>query len=147
MALDRNGLEILSRGECLELLGHAHIGRVALSVGALPVILPVNFAMMAGDVVVRSGPGTKMDAALDHTVVAFEVDAFSALDHTGRSVLVQGLASEIVHPAELSRASQLPLRPWTGDGMSRYIRIRTQQISGRRLIHQVAPVAVTPTQL
>ena len=131
---DRNGLAILTRDECFELLGRAHVGRIALSIGALPVILPVNFHLLDDDVIVRSGPGTKMDAALTHTVVAFEVDAFSPLDHSGWSVLVQGLATEIVDPEELRRAAALPLRAWADDRINRFIRIRTYEVSGRRLV-------------
>ena len=137
---DRNGLAILTRDECFELLGRAHVGRIALSIGALPVILPVNFHLLDRDVIVRSGPGTKMDAALTHAVVAFEVDAFSPLDHTGWSVMVQGLATEIVDPDELRRAAALPLRAWADDRINRFIRIRSQEISGRRLVHRAQPL-------
>ena len=45
MERDRNGLEILDRSECLRLLAGSSVGRVAVSVGALPVILPVNFRL------------------------------------------------------------------------------------------------------
>jgi nitroimidazol reductase NimA-like FMN-containing flavoprotein (pyridoxamine 5'-phosphate oxidase superfamily) len=135
MPVDRNGLEILSREECLHLLAHAHVGRIALSVRALPVVLPVNFAVLDDDIVMRSGPGTKLDAALDNAVVAFEVDSFQPLDHTGWSVMVQGIASEITDDLRLARAMALPLRPWAGERMNRYIRIATHEISGRRLSH------------
>ena len=104
MVLDRNGLEILSRDECLELLDRAHVGRIGLCMGALPVILPINLRMLDGDVIVRSGPGSKLDAALNHAVVALEVDAFSPFDHTGWSVMVQGLATEIVDDVGRRRA-------------------------------------------
>ena len=35
MEIDRNGLEVLDRGQCLALLGSAHVGRIGLSSGAL----------------------------------------------------------------------------------------------------------------
>jgi nitroimidazol reductase NimA-like FMN-containing flavoprotein (pyridoxamine 5'-phosphate oxidase superfamily) len=141
MVIDRNGLDVLSVDECFELLSLAHVGRIALSIGALPVILPVNFHLLDDDVVVRSAPGTKMDAAVSHTVVAFEADAFSPMDHTGWSVLVQGLADEISDPSELRRASALPLRAWASDCVNRFIRIRSQEISGRRLARRAEPLA------
>jgi len=145
MAVDRNGLEIVSREECFHLLSLAHVGRIALSIGALPVILPVNFHLLDDDIIVRSGPGTKMDAALSHTVVAFEVDAFSPMDHTGWSVLVQGLAHEISDPGELRRASALPLRAWASDRVTRFIRIRPQEVSGRRLVQGAATLVTAAT--
>ena len=145
MVIDRNGLDVLSVDECFELLSLAHVGRIALSIGALPVILPVNFHLLDDDIIVRSGPGTKMDAALSHTVVAFEVDAFSPMDHTGWSVLVQGLAHEICDPGELRRASALPLRAWASDRVNRFIRIRPQQVSGRRLVQGASTLVTAST--
>src|SRR5205823_2298678 len=108
----------------------------AVTMRALPVILPVNFCMLDGDVVLRSGPGTKLDAALANAVVAFEVDSFASMEHTGWSVMVQGVASQITDPREQARAAQLPLRPWSGEGRKRYVRIRTHEITGRRLAHR-----------
>ena len=43
-----------------------------MSVGALPAILPVNYSLVNGDIVFRTGKELKLRAALDHTVVAFE---------------------------------------------------------------------------
>ena len=42
VSYDRNGLEILDRASCLQLLGSAHVGRIALTMGALPVVFPVH---------------------------------------------------------------------------------------------------------
>src|SRR4051812_10231973 len=126
MEFDRNGLEILSRGECLRLLTDAHVGRIAVSMSALPVVLPVNFCMLDDDVVIRTGPGSKLEAATNHAVVAFEADSFSYFDHGGWSVLVQGVASEIVDTETFERALRLPLRAWAGNGLNRFVRVRTQ---------------------
>jgi nitroimidazol reductase NimA-like FMN-containing flavoprotein (pyridoxamine 5'-phosphate oxidase superfamily) len=127
-------LEVLSREECLELLAAAGIGRIAVSIGALPVILPVHIAMLDGDTFLRTGPGTKLDAAMANAVVALEADAFSAEDGSGWSVLVQGMAAEVTDPATLERAAALPLPMWPGgDAGGRIVRIRSQAVSGRRL--------------
>ncbi len=42
MHVDRNGLEVLEREECLRLLAGATIGRLGITIGTLPVVLPVN---------------------------------------------------------------------------------------------------------
>ena len=84
MPSDRNGLHVLSRYECLHLLAAGHVGRIGLSVQALPVVLPVNYAVLDGGVVLRSGAGTKLDAAL---------------------ALELGLANRVVEPAELASAA------------------------------------------
>jgi nitroimidazol reductase NimA-like FMN-containing flavoprotein (pyridoxamine 5'-phosphate oxidase superfamily) len=132
MTNDRNGLTILSRPECVEMLGTVPVGRIALSVGALPVVLPVNFAMLDDDVVIRTVAGSRLEAAATNAVVAFEADQVDPAAKGGWSVLVQGVASEITDPDELERARRMPLDPWSGvDG--HYLRIATRFVSGRRL--------------
>lgn len=130
---DGNGMEILSRTECMALLDCGHIGRVGVSLGALPVVLPVNYALLDGDIVIRTRPGTKLDGALAGAVVAFEVDHVDPLYHEGWSVLVQGRAAVIDDPETLAQAGRLPLRPWVGRGDHRYIAIRAELVSGRRI--------------
>jgi nitroimidazol reductase NimA-like FMN-containing flavoprotein (pyridoxamine 5'-phosphate oxidase superfamily) len=132
LSRDRNGLEILPREACLQLLAAAHIGRVALNMAAMPVVLPVNFALFEGDIVIRTGPGSKLSAAIKNAVVGFEVDDVDPLYHTGWSVLVCGMAREIVDPEEMARVRRIPLTPWAGDG-DHFVRIPTELVSGRRL--------------
>ena len=68
MRMSVQDLELLSPEECEQLLAQQSIGRVGISMGALPVVLPVNYAMLDGDVVIRTGAGTKLDAALSGQV-------------------------------------------------------------------------------
>src|SRR5690242_2358427 len=70
--LDRHGLELLTRVECLGLLASRGLGRVSVSMGALPVILPVAYRVAGEAVIIRTTPGTRLDAALANQVVAFE---------------------------------------------------------------------------
>lgn len=132
--LDRYGLEVLSRRECLELLARSSVGRIAVSVNALPAIFPVNFAVMGEGVVFRTGTGMKLAAAVTNSVVAFEVDEFDHDHRGGWSVMVVGKASEIADDSELQVAERLELRPWAiGVERTRFIRIDTEMISGRRM--------------
>lgn len=133
MYLDRNGLEVLDREDSLALLAPGGIGRVLVTLDALPAAFPVNFALLDGDVVFRSGTGVKLQAALRNTVVGFEVDDFDGADHTGWSVLVTGHCSEIEQSAELARARRLPLRPWAPSEPTRFVRIHSQLVTGRRI--------------
>jgi nitroimidazol reductase NimA-like FMN-containing flavoprotein (pyridoxamine 5'-phosphate oxidase superfamily) len=135
-------LEQLSEEECAHILETAAIGRVGVTMGALPVILPVNYAMLDGDVVIRTSDGTKLDAALRGAVVAFEIDHVDPMYHGGWSVLVQGRASEIVDGAEQARARRLPLVPWADGNRDHFVRIRTERLSGRRLVVGRAPVSM-----
>lgn len=133
MELDRHGLEKLDRDQCLTLLGTRSIGRVAVTIAALPAIFPVNFTLMDDDIVFRSSPGSKLTAAAQRAVVAFEVDDVDNMYHSGWSVLVVGPASEITDRAELERAERLPLTPWAPGSKGHYIRIRSELVSGRRI--------------
>jgi len=131
MPFDRNDLEVLDRHECLRLLAGHSVGRVGLSKGALPVILPVNFYLDGERVLVRTGFGTKLAAAMRNAVVCLEVDEIDPVYHAGWSVLVTGTARELVGE-EAERAMALPLRPWSGHG-DHVIAIDIELVSGRRL--------------
>jgi nitroimidazol reductase NimA-like FMN-containing flavoprotein (pyridoxamine 5'-phosphate oxidase superfamily) len=130
--VDRNGLVVLSREECLELLAGATLGRIGVSVGALPLVLPVNFCVDGDHIVLRTGAGTKLDAASRHAVVSFEVDDIDPHFHGGWSVVVTGMAAPLASEAELARARALPLVPWAAPG-DRYVAITLEDVSGRRI--------------
>ncbi|MGO9583707.1 MAG: pyridoxamine 5'-phosphate oxidase family protein [Acidimicrobiales bacterium] len=122
----------LSRNECLRLLATSPIGRVGLSVEALPAVLPVNFAVFDGDVVFRTAEGTKLHAAMAGRVLAFEADGYSTDGLSGWSVLVQGVARLVTEPTELQRALQLTVEPWAVEGAAdQIVRITSTMISGR----------------
>lgn len=130
----RDRLVELTREECLIRLGRGGVGRVAVSVGALPAILPVNYAMVDGDVVFCTGAGTKLEAALTSAVVAFEVDDTESMSHCGWSVLVVGVAHIVEDPSTLVRDGKAPaLSPWAGGDRDRFVRIETAVITGRQL--------------
>jgi hypothetical protein len=126
------GLDVIPPDECRTLLATRRVGRVAVCTGR-PAILPVVYALLDGDVVFRTAPGEKLIAAALHRTVAFEVDDFSEATRTGWSVDVIGEAHEIVHPDELARAERLGLEPWAGDVRDRFVRIHTEDVSGRRI--------------
>ena len=117
------GLELLTEADCLLLLAGAEIGRVGVSVGALPAIFPVNYRVENGQIFFRTGEGVKLRAALDHTVVAFEVDQANADLQEGWSVLVVGMASEVAD--EISGDFDgLGPTPWAGGQRRHLIRIQ-----------------------
>ncbi|MEX2556106.1 MAG: pyridoxamine 5'-phosphate oxidase family protein [Actinomycetota bacterium] len=126
-------LEELTREQCLALLATVTVGRLGVSIQALPAILPVNFALAGDQIVIRTVPGTKLDAAIHQRVVAFEVDDHDPAGAWGWSVLICGQGSEITDPSELAEARALPLRAWAfRDGSAdRFLRIETALVSGR----------------
>src|SRR5262245_9892659 len=112
MEVDRNGLEVLSREDCLRLLGTARLGRVAASSGALPIILPVNFCFDGLQILIRTGRGTQLDAATRNTVVAFEADEIEPAWNAGWSVTVTGFARRLSDPDEMAAAQRSTLGGW-----------------------------------
>lgn len=133
LEVDRNGLEVLDRGECLRLLGTATLGRVGISFGALPNILPVNFRLVGDEIAFRTTVGTKLDAAACNAVVAFEVDDLDPMYHTGWSVVVLGLAREVTDDAERRRFEAAHIPRWAPVDAQRVVAISTEMISGRRI--------------
>lgn len=133
MEVDRNGLEVLDRDECLRLLAHKRFGRVGVTDGALPTILPVNYWSDGTSVYVRTSPGTKLDAALRDAVVAFEVDDVDMFDHAGWSVVVTGVAREVTDRDELEGLAGAPIGRWAPGPDGHVIAISTELVSGRRL--------------
>jgi uncharacterized protein len=129
--VDRNGFEVLGRDECMQLLATARLGRIGITSGALPVILPVNFRLFGDLILFRTSRGTKLEAATRETVVAFEVDAMDPLEHSGWSVLVTGIARQ-VDPDELGVDPKRVPR-WAPGEESSLVAVSTELVSGRRL--------------
>jgi uncharacterized protein len=83
MQLIDENLEILDERECLRLVGTARVGRVAISRGEVPVVLPVNYALVGGEIMFFTGIGSKLNAALQGRTVAFEVDDIDVDSESG----------------------------------------------------------------
>lgn len=133
MDIDRNGMVVLGRDECLLRLGRRGIGRVAVTVGALPAIFPINYAIHDGDVYFRTASGTKLATAARNAVVAFEVDEVDRLSHLGWSVQVVGPAATVEDADVRGDLAQLPLERWIGDSADTLVRIRSELVSGREI--------------
>jgi uncharacterized protein len=123
----------LTRSQCFELLAREHLGRVAVIDDLGPVVFPVNFVLDRHMVVLRTDEGTKLDAAIKGSRVAFEIDGTDTAAHTGWSVLVRGEAVEVTDPAELARLRRLPLHPWAPGAKAHYVRILPAALTGRRI--------------
>ena len=130
-----SGLELteLSRKECLRLLASVPVGRIGLTIAALPALLPVNFALLDGDVVFRTVDGAKLHAATVGRVLAFEADGYASNGRSGWSVLVQGVSRLVTDPTELHRALQATVEPWAVDGAAdQIVRIPSTVVSGHQ---------------
>jgi transcriptional regulator with XRE-family HTH domain len=123
----------LMPAECRRLIAPGGIGRIAFSTASGPIVLPVNFAVVAGTIVIRTGEGTAIDGHADGPV-AFEVDHIDEALSQGWSVLIRGHAHRVTHPAELDRMRHdVTLWPWPGDERDVYVRIISDIVTGRRI--------------
>jgi uncharacterized protein len=127
-------LEDLSRAECLELLAARHFGRIGVVADGQPIIFPVNNVFDDGHMAVRTDPGAKLTAAAQGRV-AFEVDEIDESSHTGWSVLVTGVGWEVTDGLDATSVTtrRFPVDTWAPGQKSRWIRIESEQVSGRRL--------------
>jgi len=126
-------MEVVSRREALQLLRSTPVGRVVVTIGALPAALPVNFVVVDDDVWFLTGAGTKLRAAIENAVVAFEADGFEGLGHTGWSVLVQGHATEVTDPAQVENARRAGLGAWLPSSPASLVRVASEIVAGRRI--------------
>jgi uncharacterized protein len=131
--IDRNGLEILSHQQCLRLLGTQVLGRIGITVDALPVVLPVNYRLCSDQIVIQTERGTRLaHATASRAVVAFEVDEIDA-DGLGWSVAFTGITSEINDRDLLSQLRSMPFTRWVRHADDRYVSISVDDASGRRI--------------
>ena len=123
----------LSRTECLALLHQKQLGRVGVSIDALPAIFPVFIAVVDDAVVFRTVPGTKLSAASSGSIVALEVDAFDEGTGHGWSVLVRGVATELADGARATLARQRLHTTWIDGAPEHLVEISLDLVTGRRL--------------
>ena len=128
------GLELLEDDDCFELLALQSIGRVALTMGALPVVFPVNYKLDGRTILFRTGPGVKLAAAAHRAVIAFEVDDTDPAVRSGWSVLAVGVASLVDDPGELARLDRLAVSAWAGGNRQSLVKVPVEMISGRRIL-------------
>ena len=117
MLTSQRSLEALSGQESVGLLSAALIGRVVFSVGALPAVVPVTFAVLEMDPVTR----------------------------TGWSVVVTGVA-EVVTDAVRRALIHSVVEPYAPGDHQVYIRIPLSVVTGRRVTACTRrPLATPPT--
>lgn len=127
--------ELLDQGACRELLGLSHIARVAMSIGALPTIVPVTYVIDGDTVVFRVATGAEL-ADVNDSVLAFEVGYIDPSGQGGWSVLAVGVANEISDLATRAALALRPHHPWVLAERDRLYRLTLDLVSGTRIIGQ-----------
>jgi uncharacterized protein len=129
--MDAEGLEVLVAEQCLELLAGSRLGRIAVTIGAVPAIFPVHYRLVDGQIVFRTGEATNLHTASANTVVAFEVDDVDPSWAEGWSV---GVAREIRDNVALALALDQAPNLWDAGVGAHVISILPAFVSGRRFV-------------
>jgi uncharacterized protein len=133
MDSDSPVLEQLSRSESLRLMDSVPVGRIVYTRQALPAVELVNFALVDGDIVIRTHAEGKLAAATRGAVVAFEADSVDLAGHAGWSVTIVGEARAVTDGAEIRSLERIPLNPWLAENRDHFIRITPSIVNGRRV--------------
>lgn len=132
-------IEMLTESACLRLLGTVRVGRVALTRRALPVVLPVSFALDGSALILRTAVGSALATSPDDMVVAFEAGELDPDTGSGWSVLVTGTMQTISEAVAVARAEQLHPAAWVSDDLHRFVRLTPGLVSGNRVEHPPGP--------
>jgi nitroimidazol reductase NimA-like FMN-containing flavoprotein (pyridoxamine 5'-phosphate oxidase superfamily) len=130
-----HGVVLLSEAECHALLASQTEGHLSLTIGALPVVAPVRYQYLGGDVIIGAHDGPVRRAIARGNVVALGVDN-ATIDGPPGNVLVIGPANEITDPGERAQFLALDLSVPTGIPHPYHLRLRPVFISGHRTAMQ-----------
>jgi nitroimidazol reductase NimA-like FMN-containing flavoprotein (pyridoxamine 5'-phosphate oxidase superfamily) len=124
----------LSAVECESLLRGGVAGRVALSTPSGPHIIPVNYSVVDDAIVVRTSPYSLLGTYGRNTTFAFEIDSFDPARERGWSVQARGRIEAVTDRLELNRIREVAEpQPWAGGVRPLHLRLRWNELSGRRL--------------
>ncbi|MCW2528108.1 MAG: Pyridoxamine 5-phosphate oxidase [Pseudonocardiales bacterium] len=127
-------LEDLSVQDCFDFLGRSSIGRLVYLDERGPIAIPVNYVLADQSVVIRVGGGAKR-AAMDQTLLAFEVDHIDDDRRTGWSVILRGTGVVVPNtlvPETLHHMTGSPL-PWAFGIHNVWLKITPDTVTGKRL--------------
>jgi hypothetical protein len=109
--LDQRGSAVLGEDACRRHLAREAaangVGRVAINGERSPHVIPVNFTVVDGGIVIRLGTGWAA-FHLDGSAVTFETDQAVASQHSGWSVVVEGVARVVPYDDVARLGANLP---------------------------------------
>jgi nitroimidazol reductase NimA-like FMN-containing flavoprotein (pyridoxamine 5'-phosphate oxidase superfamily) len=127
-------LSRLTREQCLDRLRERRVGRLAYVARAgVPDVVPVNYSLYDGDVLIRSGAGPKLQAAERRDVVALEVDDIDEDAHAGWSVVAVGRARRLTPSEQDALPEGVLPATWAHGPRSAVIRVHVTRLDGRVL--------------
>lgn len=123
----------LAPDECYALLRTVPVGRLVATEHALPLVLPVQFAVDGTALVVRTAADPRLVRATSDAVVSLQADRLDEELRFGWSVVVTGLSCPLTAPEDLLRATSLRLGTWSVSPSDNFVRISPGLVTGRRL--------------
>ena len=120
-------LVVLSDPECWDLLRTQPVGRIAWTGLQGVSVIPVNFVVAEGAIVLRTTPYSLLARDSADREVAFEVDWFDDETHEGWSVLLRGRCQRV------HRATERP-EPWVTGARVLDLQVDVRSVSGRRIV-------------
>ncbi len=134
-------LHDLSEHECRAHLIDCQVGRAAVVAPDGPHIIPVNYTVVDEAIVFRTGPFTLLATHGRDAVIAFEVDHFDEVSHTGWSVLARGRTEVVLDSRQIEHIRRVwEPNPWAGGVRNMFVRLTIRELSGRR-VGDTAPVS------
>ncbi|MFF7157437.1 pyridoxamine 5'-phosphate oxidase family protein [Streptomyces sp. NPDC008139] len=138
-------LRELSGDECRSLLGTHGVGRVVVTTGEGPAIVPVNYLVVQGNVSFRTALDA-LPARAAGTDTAFEADHIDDALSQGWSVLIVGQAHMVTDAESLRILEEHALTtPWAGGERTLWITIVPRRVTGRRIAVRQNPAAAGPS--
>lgn len=123
----------LDGSECVELLQNHTVGRIVFADDRGPTILPVNYSLDGQDLLIATAAYGAIARWAPGKRVSFEVDDVDPSSESGWSVIVRGRAEEAEYLDLPTDPADRPY-PWAEGNRNFVLRIRTDTITGRRLI-------------
>ena len=110
------------------------MGRIAYAVDKGARILPVNYIINNDSIIFRTVPGGEIFHHALQSICAFEIDETDEFFESGWSVVAVGRL-ELATDEDFAsmRYGKLP-EPWAGGNRWMFLRLRCEQVSGRRVI-------------
>ncbi|RDL04934.1 helix-turn-helix protein [Streptomyces sp. HB202] len=129
----------LDEALCRTLLGDHGVGRVALTLEDGPVVLPVNYQVLDGEVMFNTGSASPLAAAAD-TEIAFEADHIDDAFSRGWSVLIVGTVRSVADEEAAQRLRETAYStPWAGEEREHVMLLGARRVTGRKILVPDAP--------
>jgi nitroimidazol reductase NimA-like FMN-containing flavoprotein (pyridoxamine 5'-phosphate oxidase superfamily) len=117
--------------QCLALLGRAQLGRIALSLRALPVVIPVRYTRDDEDLLFTAS-GEELSRALHGNIAALQADGYEEDSGQRWTVFAMGPVQRVEGVERLGMiARSLPWLPSTAMGEDGLFRLKPAVLSGR----------------